>query len=259
MSAKIKETDIGERVVSWLRMNDHEVWQECNFGQFDPTIDIIARKGSLWIAIECKTSLGLSVLGQAHRHVRSGLAHQYFVAGPKESRRDYYDCSAGRGFFRHCSAQNGIGVIEVDMSAWGKPKVTVPAPLHRNPHRLETMKESLWEASKTQSKAGSSEGGAWSVFRQTAWDLQFFIKRNPGCTLKQAVDGIKHHYASDAGAKSCLSKYINDNVIKGIRRERCGNKLLLFLTDEMEAEMAKYGGTPVPMPKGADSGATIHA
>jgi hypothetical protein len=43
-----------------------------------------------------------------------------------------------------------------------------------------------------------------------------YVSCVPGCTIKEAIDSINHHYASDATAKACLSKFIGTDVIRDI-------------------------------------------
>ena len=54
---------------------------------------------------------------------------------------------------------------------------------------------------------------------------EFFVRRNPGCTLKQMIEGIEHHYSSNQSARGSMAQYIKSGVIKNI--ELKNNKLYI--------------------------------
>ncbi len=77
-------------------------------------------------------------------------------------------------------------------------------------------------------KAGATNGGYWTPFRLTVADLTKHVVANPGITLGDAIAAIDHHYMGDKSAKQCISQYLREGVIKGIRLERKGRTLTLY-------------------------------
>lgn len=74
---------------------------------------------------------------------------------------------------------------------------------------------------KTHAKAGAiGAGGRWTPFRNTCEQLARIVRSQPGVTLKAAVDELKHHYASDAGARSSLAHWIERGKVPGVRLSR---------------------------------------
>jgi hypothetical protein len=47
--------------------------------------------------------------------------------------------------------------------------------------------------------------------------------------MRQVVDSIDHHYSSGRSARATLLKYINEEVIEGIRKEKEGRHFRFYL------------------------------
>ena len=207
-------------VVGWLRTHGWDVFEEIQH------IDIVARRsdGFLW-CIECKLSMGLQVLQQADHHRHYADAVSVAVPGERRSRGSYFGL--------HVARTLGIGVIEVRSPKQGWDQLvsntvpprdlTVPGERRFFHQRRRSVIESCLtpEAQEAGNHAGQANTGGWSPFRQTVHRLLAFVKANPHPTLKEAVDGIAHHYGSPASARSSLSRLLGGPAIPGLRLVYC--------------------------------------
>ncbi len=199
------EQDLAEKVVEWLNRGGWDVYQEVRECYGGPIADIIAVRGGITWAIECKKSLGLAVMDQASRwytHFRS-------VAVPRPADRGYATKRRPQIIFNICDMLR-IGIIEV--GGYRDVQELTKAPLFRK-QRADMVLGILREDHKTFAKAGSAEGGCWSPFKETLQHVEKRIKANPGGTLREIMEGLDHHYASDSSAKACIRKWLpTDNV-----------------------------------------------
>jgi hypothetical protein len=192
-SPTISETEIATKVIKWLDEQHWDVYQEVQFRNYGSRADIVAvRAGMIWV-IECKTSMTFTVLEQADNwgcHFRS-------IAIP--SARSLQ----GRGFaYKIAHKYLHLGIIEIGPSGI---KQYYDPPLMREYHKTSKwMISQLREEHKTSLAAGSKGGGYFTPYRQTMNDVKRFIARTPGCTLKEIMQDLNHHYASDASAKTCI-------------------------------------------------------
>ncbi len=77
------EIEIASRVTTWLRDEGYEVYEEVSLG-YSNSVDIIAVRKPVVVAVEVKKTLSLSVLGQAKRWIQQ--AHLTYVAVPLHKR-----------------------------------------------------------------------------------------------------------------------------------------------------------------------------
>lgn len=80
----MKETEVGEAVAAEFRAEGWDVFCEVRIGANYPICDLVARRGSLLWAVECKTTRSIDVLDQAAQWL--GCAHLVSVAVPSRSR-----------------------------------------------------------------------------------------------------------------------------------------------------------------------------
>ena len=193
----MKESDLASHVVDWLENQHWDVYQEVRmFGYAGKTIDIVAVRAGVYWAIECKTSLSLTVLGQANEHRRF---HRRSVAIPQQRSRRL---STGQTFALQVAEKYGIGILRVGDY---EVREQVKAPLCRRARScIETVKKHLFEEQKYYRKAGSTEGHTWTPYQKTMRALYRLIAEKPGITLKEIMAGLEHHYATDASARQCI-------------------------------------------------------
>lgn len=202
----MKETELAEAVIFWLKEQHWTVYQEVQFRAKSIIADIVAEQhGYLWI-IETKMAYTLDVMLQASRwpvHYRSIAIPETKTSSAK---RDY---NVARYYYQ-------IGVIEVHINGWdgkcGNVVEVKDPPLMRHHHPVAKQYLSkLTEAHKTYSKAGSKGGGYLTPYSQTMSDVKRFVEKNPGCTVKDLFSNLgKCHYASPASFKGNLLKSLWD-------------------------------------------------
>lgn len=230
MKAKGGEVVVGRGAVRWLRALGFEVYQEVQIGQGGLVIDVVGTLGPFVVAIECKATFGLAVIEQAERWTRS--AHYSWVCVPLS------DTSGSRHFAERVCRDMGIGVLYVIPEL---VDVATPAPhfgpvvqeeVHARFNRHAATREirrHLLEGQKTAAPAGTQGGGRWTPFRATCEAVREVVTASPGISLRDAIEGIRHHYASVSAARACLSKWIEAGKIPGVVLRREGRKPRLYL------------------------------
>ncbi len=219
------EVDLARGVKEWLESQGYDVYQEV--GLFRSVADLVAIQGQKIVIVEAKLSLGLRVIEQAVNWRR--YAHLVYAATPFSTRR------RDDQFVYHVAATYGIGLLTVrkipDFHTPGQftyqVEETQASPFNRK-IRSDYVRLHLNEAQKTWAEAGNNRGQRWTPFQQTCRNLQEFVQRQPGCTIKDAIDGIKHHYGTPATARAVMVRYIQTGIVHGLRLERQGQKWLLF-------------------------------
>lgn len=219
-----KETELAQKVVEWLTSQHWDVYQEVQIST--SVADIVAVQGQLIWIIECKSSLSLSLIGQAHEWIRK--AHFVSVAIPRGKSYLTKSRYVARNIMRHY----GIGMIEVPNLIADIREHSVPPRLNRKA-RVKTVKDSLCPEHKHWAPAGS-QCGYYTPFKATCKHIVRIVKKNPGILLKDLIDKSKHHYLSDTTARACISKYARKGIINGIRCEKSG-KLLRFYPEEVRS------------------------
>lgn len=210
------EQQLAEVVVAWLEAAGADVYQEVEVS--GGVADIVARQGAeLWI-VEVKTSLSLALIAQGMERRR--LAHRVFIAAPHtKNQRDVVPMLS----------ELGIGLLEVRLGDPGwetqrysfEPKVRAVVDSRRWNTRPVALAAKLRPEHKTHAKAGAvGAGGRWTPFRDTCEQLARMVAREPGISLKAAIEGIAHHYASKSSARSHLAQLIERGVVAGVELRR---------------------------------------
>ena len=102
-------------------------------------------------------------------------------------------------------------------SQWDAPRVRELVPSRRWNTRPVELAAKLRPEHKTHAKAGATTGGHWSPFRATCEQVAVEVARNPGIALKQVIANIRHHYATNAGARSSLATWIRAGKVARVR------------------------------------------
>lgn len=213
--AQVLESALGEIVVAHLRALGADVYEEVEVS--GGVADIVARVGAeIWI-VEIKTSLSLALVTQAMDRRR--LCHRVLIAAP---------------YTRHMREvgglcrEIGIGLWRVTIGAHSKAEcscsicheqsgVREEVPSRRWNSRPVDLASKLRPEHQTHAKAGSvGAGGRWTPFRATCEHLARIVAGCPGITLKAAIVQTQHHYASAAGARSSLAKWIAERKVPGV-------------------------------------------
>jgi hypothetical protein len=208
---KISETDLAKAVVSSLSEWGWEVYQEVD--GVGGRCDIVGKRGPILWAIECKVTLGLSVIEQAFKW--RFRAHYVSVAVPSTRRRN--------GFAWKVCGDYGVGVFTV--RGVGERANVVEEVRPRLSRKIKPIV--LHEEQKTFCEAGGNHGGHWTNFKGTVRNLVNYVNRNPGVEFNHAIRNIDHHYGTFGTAKSCLRGFIG-TVIPELRTEIVNRKLCVF-------------------------------
>lgn len=221
------EVELAAAVVEWLRFEQWEVYQEVQLSYGDAIADIVAvREPVVWV-IETKRSLSLEAIRQAEDwHYHSHLA-SVAIPVPRSTRR-----LAGERICRLL----GVGLLMVQpASEWHGAHATeaVGSRFHRKA-LVKGLRGSLHEGHKTFAPAGNANGRRWSPWRETCDRFAKVVASRPGIGLKEAIESIDHHYASEASARSSMSLWLREGKIDGVRCENDGRRLRLFPVKENE-------------------------
>lgn len=225
----MKETDLAKKVIDWLQDQKWDVYQEVQIFGGGEIADIVAKQGPLVWVIETKTSLSLAVIGQAYDWLH--YSNYVSVAVPTGKRRI--------GFAAHILRTYGIGLLRVNRyeTEWSSSVSEVEHPiLQRRVGKY--LSEALNEGHKTYAEAGNNEGKRWSPFKQTCLEIYRYVRVNEGCTLKDVLNSVDHHYTSTATARSCIPKWAEAGKIERIRIEKEDGKWR-FYTKEVQNEIPK--------------------
>lgn len=196
---KIKETDLAKLLIKSFDGSDYEVYQEVTTP--NGSADIVLKYSFLW-AIEIKLGMNLTVLAQARCNQRY---FHYSSICIKAQRGKTFD------FGVKICKEWGIGVFVLfgngNLREYLRPKMQ---------RKALTKTIILHERMKTYAEAGNSNGDRWTPFDQTVDDLKRYVRQNPGCRLKVALQEIDHHYHTLSSATSSIRQWINTGVIKGL-------------------------------------------
>jgi len=211
------EQELARSVVDWLRDQHWTVYQEVTTGVLGARADIVATQDGLSWIIETKTSVSLSLLAQASNWI--GCANFVSVAIPSRRRR-----GPSYEFARRILRERGIGLFEI--RELGYVSDVAPRKFRRLISRSIT--DFLCEEQKTIGEAGSARGGYVTRFALTCRAVRAFVADNAGCTMRELIDGIEHHYASDSVARSCLRMWIGTDKISGVEQREDGRTWRIF-------------------------------
>ena len=227
MSAKRSEVAVAKPVVAWLTAQGWTVFQEVKPPRGCSGIaDIVATRGPLVWIVETKTTLTFAVIEQADEW--RGWAHLRSVATPA-----VLTSASGRRLAKRVLEWLGIGLL--DVGAIGGVRQDVAPAIDRRPVHLAALRSCLREEHKTFAEAGSPNGAVWSPWRATVKELMHVLHENGGVMpMKAAVDAIRHHYASDAVARSVLTRDAEYGRLPGVEFDRSVRPAVLRLTKAQE-------------------------
>jgi hypothetical protein len=219
------ESTVAEPVVAYLREQHWEVYQEVQPRSENWIADIVAVRGPvLWI-VEVKKTRSLALLDQAIE--RFPFAHRVSVAVPiGRSSSPTWD---------RVRRDSGVGLFEVSGPFVRELCV---AKLRARPPKARAFRDSLVEEQKTYAVAGSQCGDRWTPWRSTVTKAEQFVAKNPGCTVREMINAIEHHYATDKTAYSGMLFAIDKLPDKvAIRAVSDGKRKRLYPVKEIDADV----------------------
>lgn len=211
------EKELAKVVVDHLKDNGWTIYPEIN------DIDIVATKpdagavnGLRIIGIECKKHFNLTVLAQAESRKR--YVDEVYIAVTKGWKdNESFGCKIAKQF--------NIGVYFVDKykayciaTNSYKPtyNIHLQVPGIYFPRKSQIIDKMLDPKAIDFAEAGQQAGKHWSVFQKTVGLLTDYVRDNPGVSLKDAIENIKHHYSNKTSAHSSLTKMFKRKVIETI-------------------------------------------
>jgi len=228
--ANVSEQHIAGVVVTYLQQLGWDVYQEVQVNCGGNRADIVAVQGPVVRVIEVKTSFTAALLEQAW--FWTNYANLVHVAVPTEKTSSRV---RGRSILKHFCREQGIGVYGVDEAhkyiageyqAGIRVTETEGARLRRRVG--DHLRSSLREEHKEWGEAGNAHNRYWTPFKGTCEAWRRHVEAHPGCTLKEIVAAVDHHYASDKGAKSSMINLIERGVVPGIEARRDGRAWTLW-------------------------------
>lgn len=196
----MKEVELAQKFVDYLSCFD--LYFEVDYGS--GCVDIVAFDGNISIAVEVKTTFSFKVFEQA---LANKPWYNYtYIAVPK-FKDDYIQ--------RRLCNDYGIGLLIYDTSGYCSVMEVIKPKLNRV--KSDKLRSRLREQNK-RSLPGSKNGDSTKVtaFQITVENLVRYVERNPGKTLRQAIDDLSHHYSTNKAATSSLYQHIKSGVIKEI-------------------------------------------
>lgn len=222
------EVELARPVVSWLEAQGWTVYQEVQPGFVGaPIADIVAVQGHLLWIVECKRSFGLSVLEQCEHW----LPYANFVTAAYP----YSPNKRTRGLSERVADWLGVGQLAVrceDLTQYNlAPHFDYhvrPPRLNRKPVMKRYVADALTEQHRTFAEAGNAEGLRWTPYRQTCAEVLRYVQEHPGASAREVVSHIRHHYSSDATARSCLVQWGRQGKVYGVRVVQEGRHLRFY-------------------------------
>jgi len=246
------EIELAAVVVDWLEKNGWDVYQEVQHSRGGPVCDIVAVKMKDVWTISCKKALSLAVILQADYWRSYKFSNFSSIAVPTPVRSKAYRSNPLRGHYAAVGLLKklGLGMIAVAKHAnfkYGAKETQGEDAEFRyevdnscqSPYQPTTEKCSIMrvlrDEHKTFAKAGTAGGGHYTPFRGTVVKLEAYVAAHPGCSMKEAVNNIQHHYSSDKTAVSSLLTYIQRGVIAKIQLVHSGKGYKLYTHEQYEA------------------------
>lgn len=212
------EADLVKYAGEWLRADGWETYFEvAPWGAGAARADIVATRGPLLAVVECKMALSLAVLDQCETWTR--FANFVWAAVP----------SGKRGAFAcRMAARLGFGVLQLCRPSFhGSSEELVEPTFNR---RIDPRLRSALNDSQKQTHPGAASGYS-TPFRSTCTRLIAAVRVAGGrLPVKEAMSGLRHHYSSNACARSSLIQCTERGVVPGLRLVRDGRAILFEVT-----------------------------
>ncbi len=202
--SKITEEELAEVVVTYLKKNEWDVYQEVQVRRGGRTADIVATKGKeLWV-IEVKNTLSFAVVGQAYYWKPWATYISVAVPRPKKKK------SAGRKFAHKVMHDYSIGMLEVEALQNRVVNFSINKPNKKA--KTRKIASVLTERHKTFAKAGNSKGLKLTPYKLTCERILQYVEEHQGCYLKDVLANIEHHYSPRSAWYSARKRLRLDHI-----------------------------------------------
>jgi hypothetical protein len=195
---KFSEGDYADVLMGWLKSRGWDCYPEVQLTYGGSRIDIVAVMGPVCWAIEVKTSLNLDVMCQAHEHF---CAVARSVAVP---------WSKGRPNVQPILDALQIGMITIRLhpyhdKEWEVSEEVKP-PIIRSNFKMQKVYLRPYLCDEHKKYKPGTQHEYYTPYRGTIDRVVDFVKHHQGCTIKELVAEVNHHYASDTTARASLLK-----------------------------------------------------
>jgi hypothetical protein len=197
---KIKETELAKFAIAYMAEQGYEVYQEVQIDRYGPVADIVGQMGSIIWVVECKVSAGIAVMKQAYNWIYK--ANIVSICTP----------TVFVPFARKWLRYLGIGAMYPNK--YGSITEYIHPKLYR---KATAFKEKLFAEQKTFADAGTNAHCHFTPFKRTCRDVLEYVKYHDGCTLKELLKTVQTHYSCPAVARQCLSKWLCEEKIPGVK------------------------------------------
>lgn len=187
------ERDLAQKFVEYLK-DSYDLFFEFM------DIDIYGKAKNHTVGIEVKTSLNFKVIQQAYQNI--DCCNYSYVAVPKPKEIHFG--------FEFCKML-GIGVL-VYSEEYNSVYEKVKPKLNRHARKLNPSE--VYKKAIPGTKSG--EHGIKSPFQISVENIEIYVKRHEGCTIKEAIENTTWHWSNMSSAKSCVANYIKSGVINSI-------------------------------------------
>ena len=212
------EKELAQEFVKYLSCYD--LYFEVDYGR---SVDIVALTKSLSMSIEVKTTFNFKVLDQAISN--KPYYHYSYIAVP------YFKDSA---FQEQLCKDYGVGLLiykKHSYSEGGHVMELVRPKINRNANysKLFSRLSNIHKLSLPGTKSGDSD--KITAFGVTVENAIKYVNRHSGCSIKEMVENIAHHYRSNEAARANIYSWIRSGVIKGLIIE---NKKMYTKVEELK-------------------------
>jgi len=234
----MSELSLARIVVQHFQREGWEVYEEVDAAA--GCADLVVTRGPLLGVVECKQSFGFAVLDQCVRW--RPYAHLVWAATwhPKGA-----GSHTGHILCRHL----GVGHLTVDRTHAMVREVSAPELHRRVDHRRIRDRLRPEHQNGQYARAGSQSARRWTPWRHTCEQLAAYVRKHPGCLLKEAVESIEHHYTGgDKAARATLAMWARRGMLEGVQLVRDGRRLRLrpAVSQAAQDPAAKESKAPSP-------------
>lgn len=220
MIARVKatpEAEVAKAAEAWLLGHGHEVYREVRDGYGGARADLVGLSHGMTHVVECKTRLSLDLIEQAHGWL--GRSELVSVCVPEPRHHARLSVVVLR--------QLGVGLLT---ARHGYANVGLYPRWHRlrRNHAHRPVRALLHESQRVMGEAGTKSGGYYTAFRQTMTDAAEYVAAHPGCSVREVMADISHHYASERGARQGLVFALNRGLCSGVRSDRGAREWRLY-------------------------------
>jgi len=194
---EISEKEIGAKVLEQFVRDGWDCYPECMM--CGARADLVAIRNGLIAIVECKTSLSVSLFDQIIEW--RPFANFLYAATPSRKKRRFSITE------KHLFQYFGIGHVSIGYIV----RVDEARYLRIPKKNAKKVLDHLHPDMKNYVPGSQATDGFSSPWKRTMRTAIEYVRTHPGCTIKDLVAGIEHHYASTASARASLFKWLEKN------------------------------------------------